>query len=123
MSPTHSKKKSKEKSKKKNKGIGLNKKSKGKPKDPSQKPFAAVGRWLQKHVFPIMKQMKIRKETPTSNNIYKHVKKKLFATSIYVGNSARNTSHRNLLPKVFAHAMSSALGRPRSPNGLEKEGK
>ena len=70
-----------------------------------------------------MKQMKIRKETTTSNNIYKHVKKKLFTTQTYKGNSARNTSNRNLLPKVFAHAMSSALGSPRSPNGLEKEGK
>ena len=60
----------------------------------------------------------------TSNtNIYKNVKNKLFASKQYVGNSAKNTSNRKLLPEVFLHAMNSALDRPKSKNGLEKEGK
>tara|TARA_B100000795_G_scaffold263039_1_gene241641 strand:- start:242 stop:601 length:360 start_codon:yes stop_codon:yes gene_type:complete len=113
-------KKIKKKSKKKSKGIGLNKKSKGKPKDPSQKPFKDVGPWLQKNVFPIMEKMKV---LPTSKNIYKRVEKILFASKQYVGNSAKNTSNRKLLPEVFLHAMNSALDRPKSKNGLEKEGK
>ena len=106
--------------KKKSKKKSTKKKSKGKPKDPSQKPFKDVGPWLQRNVFPIMEKMKV---LPTSKNIYKRVEKILFASKQYVGNSAKNTSNRKLLPEVFLHAMNSALDRPKSKNGLEKEGK